>query len=318
MCSVVLDKTGTLTEGKPKLTDALAFGSWSEDGMLAFAASLETGSEHPLARAVVRAAHARGLAVATPEGFEAVRGKGVRANTGLVGRPSWVEEELGTLPTEVGEAVAKLEAEGKTAFVAAQFPIPPPSSTLNPRVLSHGVLAVADAVGEHSAEAIRDLAALGVKAVMVTGDNRATAEAVARTVGIEHIEAQVLPAGKADLVKRYQLDGQVAMVGDGVNDAPALAQADLGIAMGSGTDVAMETAGITLLRSDLRGVPQAIRLARATLSTIRGNLFWAFIYNVVMIPLAALGYLNPMLAASAMAMSSVSVVTNSLRLRRFR
>ena len=236
--------------------------------------------------------------------FEAIQGKGVQGVVdgvkGLVGRTSMVKD----LPPEVQSAMTQFEGQGKTAFVVASGS-------------RFACLAVSDVVGEHSKEAIEQLKALGIHPVMVTGDNKATASAVAGQVGIETIEAQVLPADKAAIVQRYQKDGATAMVGDGINDAPALAQADLGIAMGTGTDVAMETAGVTLLRSDLRGVAQGIRLARATLGTIRWNLFWAFIYNVVMIPLAAIGLLNPMLAAGAMAFSSISVILNSLRLRSF-
>lgn len=302
--TILLDKTGTLTEGKPRLTDLKSFGGWTEDEALAFAASLESPSEHPVARAVVDEAKNRGLKIAEVKSFEAVRGKGVQGTVdgvaGVAGRTSLVSD----LPGEVQSLMTELEGQGKTAFVVANG-------------ARFACLAVSDVIGEHSAEAIGQLKTLGIRPVMVTGDNRGTAEAVAHQVGIEMVEAQVLPADKAAIVERYQKDGATAMVGDGINDAPALAQADLGVAMGSGTDVAMETAGVTLLRSDLRGVAQAIRLARATLGTIRWNLFWAFVYNVVMIPLAALGMLNPMLAAGAMAFSSISVVLNSLRLRRF-
>ncbi|MBS1726147.1 MAG: copper-translocating P-type ATPase [Armatimonadetes bacterium] len=302
--TVLLDKTGTLTQGKPSVTDVRPFGAWSEEDALTFAASLEAQSEHPIARAVVAASKERNLAVAEVANFEAEQGQGVRGTVesqeGFVGKPGMAK----SVPDEVQQTIADLEEEGKTVFLVAKGD-------------QYAVLAVADTLGEHSREAIDELQSLQIRPVMVTGDNRATAEAIAKKVGIEAIEAQVLPADKAAIVQRYQKDGMAAMVGDGINDAPALAQADLGIAMGTGTDVAMETAGVTLLKSDLRGVAQAIRLARATLSTIRGNLFWAFAYNVVMVPLAAIGVMSPMIAAGAMALSSISVVLNSLRLRRF-
>ncbi len=302
--TILLDKTGTLTEGKPSLTDVKTFGDWTEDEAMAFAASLESSSEHPIATAIVNEAKNRNLKISEVKDFQAIQGKGVQGTvngvSGLIGKTSLVEN----LPAEVQTAMTELEGQGKTAFIVVS------GSRL-------ACLAVSDKVGAHSREAIEQIKALGIQPVMLTGDNKMTAAAVGRQVGIETIEAQVLPADKAAIVKRYQQQGATAMVGDGINDAPALAQADLGIAMGSGTDVAMETAGVTLLRSDLRGVAQGIRLARATLGTIRWNLFWAFIYNVVMIPLAAVGLLNPMIAAGAMAFSSISVILNSLRLRGF-
>ncbi len=302
--TILLDKTGTLTEGKPRLTDVVTFGDWSEDEALAFAASIEAPSEHPVGQSVVNEAKKRKLAIVDVKSFEAIRGQGVRGMvngvTGTIGRSALMTN----ITPEVQAALSTLESQGKTAFVVSAGD-------------RFACLAVSDVVGDHSQEAITQLIELGIHPVMVTGDNRATAEAVAKQVGIETIEAQVLPSDKAAIVERYQKEGSTAMVGDGINDAPALAQADLGIAMGTGTDVAMETAGVTLLRSDLRGVAQGIRLAKATLTTIRWNLFWAFIYNAIMIPLAAIGLLNPMLAAGAMAFSSISVVLNSLRLRSF-
>jgi Cu+-exporting ATPase len=302
--TILLDKTGTITAGKPTVTDLVAFEGWSENEALAFAAALESFSEHPLGRAVVDEAKGRGLQLLEVKDFKAIKGQGVQGLvgglTGIVGRLTMVDN----LPEDVKSTLSSLEGQGKTAFLVAWRK-------------KYAVIAVSDEISSHSQEAISQLVRLGISPVMVTGDNRSTADAIAKLVGIEMVEAQVLPADKAAIVQRYQRDGPVAMVGDGVNDAPALAQADLGVAMGSGTDVAMETAGVTLLRSDLRGVPQAIRLAKATLTTIRWNLFWAFIYNIVMVPLAAIGLLNPMLAAGAMAFSSISVVLNSLRLRSF-
>lgn len=302
--TVLLDKTGTVTVGRPELTDVVPLGDYSEDQVLGFAAVAESRSEHPVARAIVAAAPTAGQ----PDGFEASSGRGVVAQSAghriVVGSAALLADEGVHLTTAADNALSELEEAGKTAvFVAVDGGLA-------------GVLAVADTVGAHSAEAVRDLAALGLTTVMVTGDNRRAAEAVAKTVGVQAVEAGVLPGGKADVVRRHQGSGGVAMVGDGINDAPALAQADVGIAMGTGTDVAMETAGVTLLRHDLRGVAQAVRLARATFRTIRWNLVWAFGYNVVMVPLAAAGKLNPMLAAGAMAFSSVSVILNSLRLRR--
>lgn len=295
---VLLDKTGTLTRGEPVVTDIIG-------DVLALAASAEQGSEHPIGQAVVAAAQERGLQLVPASGFRAVEGKGIEAVVeGLrvqVGSPRWMDEQGYVLPS----GIAEMEAQGKTVMlVAAEGAV-------------IGAIAAADVLGEHSPAAVKAIQQLGLQPVMVTGDNRATAKAIGAQVGIDQIEAQVMPGEKAAIVRAYQAKGPVAMVGDGINDAPALAQADLGIAIGSGTDIAMESAGVTLLRSDLRGVPTAIRLARATLTTIRWNLVWAFGYNVVMIPLAMMGRLNPMLAAAAMAFSSVSVLLNSLRLRRF-
>lgn len=307
--TVLLDKTGTITMGRPELTDVTTFGTLTEGEVLVLVASAELPSEHPISRAIVAGARAKGATPATPTEFNAQGGRGVEAVVDgrkiLVGSLRLMAEASVVIPAEAAARFDALEGESKTAVLLA----------VDGKL--EAVLAVSDRVGDHSAEAVAKLKEIGITPVMVTGDNRKTAEIVSRTVGIEEVEAQVLPGEKADVVKRYQTQGATAMVGDGINDAPALAQAELGIAMGSGTDVAMETAGITLLRHDLRRVPQAIRLAKATLSTIRWNLVWAFGYNVVAIPLAAMGRMSPMLAAGAMAFSSVSDILNSLRLRRF-
>lgn len=301
--TVLLDKTGTITRGEPALTDFIVLEG-EETDLRAFAAAAESGSEHPVAQAIVKAFE---RVPAKASHFEAKEGRGVIAE--IDGRSVAIGStrlmaELGI--TAPAEQLMRLEMDGKTAM----------TMVVDGRVAA--VLAVADTVGDHSAAAITELKSLGIEPIMVTGDNRATAEAVARQVGIVEIEAEVMPGEKAAMVRKHRLHGRVAMVGDGINDAPALAEADLGIAIGAGTDVAIETAGVTLLRSDLRGVGTAIRLARATLTTIKWNLVWAFGYNVVMIPLAMAGRLSPMFAAAAMAFSSVSVVLNSLRIRRFR
>jgi Cu+-exporting ATPase len=304
--TVLMDKTGTITQGRPTLTDVIpATESWHKEELLALAAGAEANSEHPIARAIVAASREPLVA----ESFQSHGGRGVQSvvqgHLVLVGSPRLLADWTISLDETTQALMSELEAQAKTAIVVA----------VDGQLA--GVLAVADEVTQTSPEAIRMISTLGIKPVMVTGDNEHTARAVASRVGIEEVEAQVLPEGKVDVVKRYQAQAPVAMVGDGINDAPALAQADVGIAIGSGTDVAMETAGITLLRADLRGVPQSISLARATMNTIRWNLVWAFGYNVVMIPLAMTGRLSPMFAAGAMAMSSISVLLNSLRLRRF-
>jgi Cu+-exporting ATPase len=320
----VLDKTGTITVGQPTVTDLVTRDVRHATGdiILRLAASAEQGSEHPLGQAVVAEAEAQEVGLADPRNFEAVPGKGVRADVEghvvLVGRPEWVEQEGVTLG-DLGASVEQLRAEAKTAMMVAVDGE------------AAGVLSVADTLKEGSSDAVAELHRLGIEVVMLTGDNRRTAEAIAAQVGVDRVVAEVLPADKAAQVKALQGDGRlVAMVGDGINDAPALAQADVGIALGTGTDVAMETADVTLMRGDLRSVPQALALSQVTMRTIKQNLFWAFFYNVILIPVAAgalypipwvpdiLRQLHPVLAAFAMAFSSVTVVSNSLRLRRVR
>ncbi|MEU9210184.1 heavy metal translocating P-type ATPase [Streptomyces sp. NPDC048415] len=304
--TVVLDKTGTVTTGRMKLQEVYVAGDTAEKEVLRLAGALEHASEHPIAQAIAAGAQERAGDFPPLEHFENVPGRGVRGLVG--GHEVTVGRFLEVLPDELARAKSAAEAEGRTAVVV----------TRDGAAL--GVLTVADAIKETSAEAVRALRALGLTPVLLTGDNRAVAEAVARAVGIDsgQVIAEVLPEDKVDVVKRLQSEGRtVAMVGDGVNDAAALATADLGLAMGTGTDAAIEASDLTLVRGDLRVAADAIRLARRTLSTIKGNLIWAFGYNVAALPLAAAGLLNPMIAGAAMAFSSVFVVTNSLRLRAF-
>jgi Cu+-exporting ATPase len=313
----VLDKTGTITQGEPVLTDVVPVAGASDSELLRVAGSAESGSEHPLGQAVAAGARQHGIALAEPRDFEAVAGHGVRATLDgqivLVGSARLLRE-AGVDTALLTERKADLERAGKTAILVSRAG----------RLL--GVVAVADTLKDGSREAIDELEDLGLKIVMITGDNKATAAAIAGQVGIDRVLAEVLPNGKADEVRNLKSAGEVvAMVGDGINDAPALAAADVGIAIGSGTDVAKETGDIVLVSGHLEGVPRAVRLSRATLAKIRQNLFWAFAYNTLLIPAAA-GVLYPIFgvtikpvwAAAAMAASSVSVVSNSLLLRRKR
>jgi Cu+-exporting ATPase len=314
---VVFDKTGTLTEGKPSVTDLLAAEGMDPDELLRITASAEQDSEHPLGQAIVAEAQGRGLMLAKPAEFRSLTGRGVQAEMDgmhvLVGNRLLMDEQ-GVSLTGRGADSEQLATEGKTPMYVA----------IDGRCA--GIVAVADVVKASSRQAIENLHQMGVEVAMVTGDNQRTAEAIARQVGIDRVLAEVLPEDKSRAVKQLQAEGKtVAMVGDGINDAPALVQSDVGIAIGSGTDVAMESADIVLMRSDLMDVPTAISLSRRTLSTIRQNLFWAFGYNVLGIPVAAgllhlFGgpLLSPMLAAAAMSLSSVSVLANALRLRRFK
>jgi Cu+-exporting ATPase len=315
---LVLDKTGTLTEGKPKLTEILPGEGRDAAELLQWAASLERASEHPLAGAVVQGARDRRIALLPCAGFRSVAGGGIAGTAGaraiLVGTPAFLAAEGASPDPRLEERAAALQSEGRTVlFVAADG-------------ATAGLLAVADPVKESSRDAIAELRRLGVEIAMVTGDNRRTAEAVARGLGLEAFEAEVAPGDKIARVDALRKRGAVvAMAGDGVNDAPALAAADVGIAMGTGTDVAMESAGVTLAGGDLRGIARAIRLSRATMANIRQNLFFAFVYNLVGVPVAAgalypaLGlHLNPMIAGAAMSLSSVSVISNSLRLHGVR
>ncbi|WP_157016646.1 heavy metal translocating P-type ATPase [Mesorhizobium xinjiangense] len=313
--TLIVDKTGTLTMGKPKLTDTVALGDLTETDLLSLAAALERGSEHPLAEAIVEGAEAQGAPRQEAADFDAVTGKGVRGKVGeravALGNAAMMQE----MGLETGEAEAKadaLRAEGKTAmFIAVDDALV-------------GIVAVADPIKDSTAQAIRELHAQGLRVIMATGDNERTAQAVAGKLGIDEVRASILPEAKKDLIDQLRRDGhKIAMAGDGVNDAPALAAADVGIAMGTGADVAMESAGMTLLGGDLMGIVRARKLARATLRNIKQNLFFAFAYNALGVPIAAgLLYpvtgllLSPMIAAAAMSLSSVSVITNALRLRR--
>jgi cation-transporting ATPase V len=309
--TVVFDKTGTLTRGEMALTDVVAADGVDADELLRRAGAVEAGSEHPVGRAVVDGARQRCGSLPVAAEFQAVAGHGVRASVEgevvHVGRRTFMADAGLMGCTDLDAAAERLEEEGKTAILVGW----------DGRV--RGVLAVADTLRDDAPAVVADLRGLGVEAVMITGDNRRTAASIAAQVGIEGVLAEVLPEDKVDEVRRLQDEGRVvAMVGDGVNDAPALVQADLGIAIGTGTDVAIESSDITLLSGELYGVVTAIRLSRRTFRTILQNLGWAFGYNLVLIPVAALGLLNPILAGAAMAFSSVSVVTNSLRLYRFR
>jgi Cu+-exporting ATPase len=313
--TLVVDKTGTLTEGKPKLVTVAPASSVNERELLRFAASLERGSEHPLAAAIVSGAQERGVEVVNAQSFESITGKGVRGQVDdhpvALGNRSLLDN-LGIDPGELVEQAEKFRADGETVmFVAIDGK-------------AAGLVGVADPIKESTPEAIKQLHEERIRIVMMTGDSRTTANAVAAKLNIDEVVAEVLPNRKAEIVKRFQAEGhKVAMAGDGINDAPALAQAHVGIAMGTGTDVAMESAGVTLVKGDLRGIVRARRLSRATMGNIKQNLFFAFIYNVLGVPIAA-GVLypffnillNPMIAAAAMSFSSVSVIGNALRLRR--
>jgi Cu+-exporting ATPase len=313
--TLVVDKTGTLTEGKPRLISVIPARGQDEGALLFLAASLERGSEHPLAAAIVAGAEERGVKLTNAREFRSITGKGVVGSVDgkqvALGNRKLLEE-LNVDPGELWDQSEELRKDGQMVMYVVFEEV------------VAGVLGVADHVKQSTPEAIRMLHEDGIKIVMLTGDNRTTAEAVAKKLGIDEVHAEVLPEQKGRVVQRLQADGcMVAMAGDGINDAPALAQAHVGIAMGTGTDVAMESAGVTLVKGDLRGIAKARRLSRGTMRNIRENLFFAFIYNVMGIPIAAgvlypfFGMLlNPVIASVAMTFSSVSVITNALRLNR--
>jgi Cu+-exporting ATPase len=312
-----LDKTGTLTKGEPSVTDIIACEKFTKEEILTFAASAEKGSEHPLGEAIVKKAREEGLSLLGSKEFGAIAGHGIEATLDskriLLGNLRLMEERKVFLNGLLKKA-EQLSNEGKTPmFLAVEGEVA-------------GIIAVADTLKENSKKAVEALHRMGLEVVMLTGDNQRTAKAIATEIGVDRVLAEVLPEMKAEEVRRIQSEGKkVGMVGDGINDAPALAQADVGIAIGTGTDVAMESSDITLIGGDLRGVVTAIALSKATIRNIKQNLFWAFAYNTVLIPVAAgvlfpfFGILlNPIFAAGAMAISSVTVVSNALRLRRFR
>jgi Cu+-exporting ATPase len=316
--TLVVDKTGTLTEGRPKLVSLIVFNEtgFDERMVLHLAASLERGSEHPLAAAIVAGAKERGIELSEAKSFESITGQGVKGEVDghrvSLGNQTQTYEEQGINVGKVREQAETLRAQGQTVMYV----------TVDERTV--GLIGVADSIKTTTVEALRQLHNEGLRIVMLTGDSQTTARAVASQLDIDEVIAEVLPNQKAEIVKRFQAQGRkVAMAGDGINDAPALAQAEVGIAMGTGTDVAIESASITLVKGDLRGIVRAIRLSRATMKNIKQNLFFAFLYNALGIPLAAGALypffgilLSPMIAAAAMSFSSVSVIGNSLRLRR--
>lgn len=309
--AIVLDKTGTITKGEPEVTDVVAFNNYSEADLLRLAASGEKKSEHPLAAAIVEKGKKQLGIIPDPTKFKAIPGRGIEAVVEekliYIGTRKLMAEKGMTGLEEVEKLVSELEDAGKTAMLMA----------IEGKL--QAIIAVADTVKENSQQAIKELKKLGIEIYMLTGDNQRTAKAIAKEVGITNILAEVLPEHKAEEIEKLQRQGKiVAMVGDGINDAPALATADIGMAIGTGTDIAMEAADITLMRGDLRTIPAAIRLSKKTMQKIKQNLFWAFIYNVIGIPFAALGLLSPIVAGAAMSFSSVSVVTNSLSLKRFK
>ena len=310
METIVFDKTGTITKGEPEVTDILTYSSIDRDELLRIAAAVEKSSEHPLGQAIVKKGEEELLMLTEPETFMAIPGKGLKAN--LEGKVIYIGNRKLMLEFDIDieqaeEELIRLEGEGKTAMIIS----------IDEKF--SGIIAVADQVKESSRKAIEELKDMGLEVYMITGDNERTAKAIAKRVGIDNVLAEVLPENKAEVVEDIKAKGKhVGMVGDGINDAPALAAADVGFAIGTGTDVAMEAADITLMRGDLMGIVTTIRLSHRTMRTIKQNLFWAFFYNSIGIPFAAVGFLNPMIAGAAMAFSSVSVVTNSLRLRSFK
>lgn len=311
LSTVIFDKTGTLTRGEPSVTDIVPLAERPNDEILRLAAAVEAGSEHPLGEAIVRAARHQRLDIPKVSNFEAIPGHGIRGAINrdriLLGNRRLFREQGYQINPATEEILTRLESDGKTAMLVGC------------NGLLMGIVAVADTIKPEAKEAIAALRREKVKVVMLTGDNQRTAEAIARQLGIDKVIAEVLPGDKAQVVKDIQRRGEVvAMVGDGVNDAPALATADIGIAIGSGADVAKETGGIILVKNDVRDVVTSIRLSRATMLKIKQNLFWAFIYNSIGIPIAAFGLLNPMIAAAAMALSSLSVIVNSSLLKGFK
>ncbi|MBT2692364.1 MULTISPECIES: heavy metal translocating P-type ATPase [Bacillaceae] len=308
--TVVLDKTGTITKGEPDVTDIITFGEYSENELLQLAASAEKGSEHPLGEAIINGAKGKNLQLQDAQNFNAIPGHGIQVDINdqkvFIGNKKLMHKNSIVIDTALNR-MEKLEGEGKTAMLIA----------VNDNLA--GIIAVADTVKETSAKAIKHLKNMGIEVIMITGDNKLTAEAIANQVGVDRVLAEVLPEDKSAEVEKLKQEGKiVAMVGDGINDAPALAAAHVGIAIGTGTDVAMEAADITLMRGDLMGIVDTISLSKSTMRKIKQNLFWAFAYNVILIPVAAIGLLNPILAGGAMAFSSVSVVGNTLFLRKWK
>ena len=315
--TIVFDKTGTLTKGEPEVTDIYSFGDMTEHEILKLAATAEKNSEHPLGEAIVKSAHEKGIEISEPQKFDSITGMGVKITylnmEIVIGNPALMQKENIDI-SRIEDILEEFEYEGKTAMILAA------------RGIVQGIIAVADTLKEHSKEAIDKLFDLNIDTMMITGDNARTGKAIGEKAGIRRVIAEVLPKDKADEIKKLQKDGRrVGMVGDGINDAPALSQADVGIAIGSGTDVAIESADIVLIKEDLRDVAIAVNLSRYTMRKIKQNLFWAFFYNTVGIPVAAgilypfTGWLlNPIIAGAAMAFSSVSVVSNSLLMKRFK